>query len=213
MRRTVSLLLLAAAACGAGQILDRVAVVAGDRVITEGEIRRQIRLSALMRNETPDYSSANRKETAELLIRQALVRRELELSRYTPPGMDEAEKQLEANLGKRGPEFAKRLEAAGFTELDLKETFLALIAYNRFVAFRFNPGVSVTEEEIRAYYEQEFVPQRLRTSPSDPVEPLPQVQGMIVRVLETRKANVALDQWLEQARQQLKIRYVEEAFQ
>lgn len=213
MRRTIPLLLLLAAACGAGPILDRVAVVAGDRVITEGEIRRQIRLTALLRNETPDYSPASRRETAELLIRQSLVRRELELSRYTPPGMDEAEKQLDDNLGKRGPEFLKRLEAAGFTELDLKETFLALIAYNRFVSFRFNPGVSVTEEEIRAYYEQEFVPQRLRSSPTDPVEPLPQVQSMIVRVLEARKANVALDQWLEQARQQIKIRYVEEAFQ
>jgi hypothetical protein len=39
------------------------------------------------------------------------------------------------------------------------------------------------------------------------------VQALIVRILEARKANSALDQWLTLSRQQAKIRYVEEAFQ
>jgi hypothetical protein len=72
--------------------------------------------------------------------------------------------------------------------------------------------VTVSEEEIRNYYEKEYVPGRLRQSDSGQVEPLPQVQALIVRILEARKADVALDQWLVQSRQQTKIRYVEEAF-
>jgi hypothetical protein len=212
MRGLTAVLVFAASLNGA-EVLDRIAVVVGDQVITENAIRRQIRLVAFVRGDVPDYSPAVRRETAETLIRQLLVRRELELSRYTPPGMDEAEKQLEANLGARGPEFLKRLEQAGFTELDLKETFLDMVSFTRFVNFRFSPGVTLGEQEIRNYYEKEYVPGRLRQSSTDEVEPLPQVQALIVRILEARKANSALDQWLTLSRQQAKIRYVEEAFQ
>lgn len=205
----VALLLPAAAA----EPVDRIAVIVGDEVITRSVIRRQIRLFALLRNEPPDYSPASMRETADQLIRQIFVRKEIELSRYTPPAMDEVEKQIEANLGRRGPEFVKALEAAGFSELDLKETFLTLVSFTRFVSFRFNPGVTVSDGEIRNYYESEYVPQRLRESRDAPVEPLEEVQSRIVRVLEARKANAALDVWLEQAKQQVKIRYIEEAFQ
>jgi hypothetical protein len=210
--KRLCLLLLLAPLLAAGEALDRIAVIAGDQVITENTIRRQIRLTAFLQNERPDYSLANKRRTAELLLRQTIVRKEIELSRYTPPGMDEVEKQIENNIGKRGPEFLQQLEKQGFTELDLKETFLALVSFNRFVTFRFNPGVTISEDEIREYYEKEYVPAKLKSSATDPVEPMDQLRASIVRILEVRKANVALDQWLEQARQQVNVRFVEEVF-
>lgn len=211
--RSVILILALLLPAAAAEPIDRIAVIVGDEVITRSAIRRQIRLFAVIRNEEPDYSPASMRETADQLIRQVFVRKEIELSRYAPPGMDEVEKQIESNLGRRGPEFTRRLERAGFTEFDLKETFLWLVSFARFVSFRFNPGVIVSEDEIRKYYESEYVPQRLRESQEATVEPIGEVQARIIRILEVRKANAALDTWLEQAKQQVKIRYIEEAFQ
>lgn len=210
LQRIVVLSLVALAA--QGEVIDRVAVVVGDQVITESAIRRQIRVNAMLRGEEPDYSPSNKKEAAENLIRQAFVRREIEITRYTPPAMAEAEKQWEENFGARGPEFQKRFEAAGFSERDLKELFLQIIAYTRFVDARFGAGVTVTDAEVREFYEKEYLPEALRQNPTQLPEPLEQSYTRVSRILEMRKANSALDLWLEQIRQQVPVKYFEEAF-
>jgi hypothetical protein len=210
LQRIAVLSLVALAA--QGEVIDRVAVVVGDQVITESAIRRQIRVNAMLRGEEPDYSPSNKKEAAENLIRQAFVRREIEITRYTPPAMAEAEKQWEENFGARGPEFQKRFEAAGFSERDLKELFLQIIAYTRFVDARFGAGVTVTDAEVREFYEKEYLPEALRQNPTQLPEPLEQSYTRVSRILEMRKANAALDLWLEQIRQQVPVKYFEEAF-
>lgn len=213
MRIAFYLLPLAVLPLIAADTLDRIAVVVDDRVITRNDIRRQIRLTSLINGDAPDYSPRSLKETAETLIRQTLIRREIELSRYVPPTMDEVEKNIEANLGRRGPEFMKRMESLGFSEADIKEAFLWLVSYSRFVAFRFSPGVSITPEEIREYYEKEYLPTWKKSAPGAEPEPLDQIEPRVIRILEVRKSNEALDLWLSQTRQQVPIRYFEEAFQ
>ncbi len=56
-------------------VLDRVAVSAGQQVVTLSGVRRQLRVEALVANSEPVYSAENMRRAAERLIEQALVLR------------------------------------------------------------------------------------------------------------------------------------------
>src|SRR5438046_1912632 len=88
----VLLLFFALAACRA-EIIDRVAVVVGNSVITESEILREIRLTAFLNGEPLDFSPASKRKTAERLVEQRLIRIEADSSLYPPPEPDAVETQ------------------------------------------------------------------------------------------------------------------------
>ena len=80
----------------------------------------------------------------------------------------------------------------------------------RFVDFRFSAGILVTDEEIRDAYEKEVAPEaRQRNVPAPTAD---EARSSIVKLIKYRKTNAALEQWLVQARQQVKIHLFEEAF-
>lgn len=88
MRRgfSIAICLAGLLAAGAGAaIIDRIAVSVGSRVITETDLDREIRITALLNNAKPDFSPANKRTTAERMVDQALIRSELETSRYPMP--------------------------------------------------------------------------------------------------------------------------------
>jgi hypothetical protein len=62
------------------EIIDRIAVTVEKQVITESEIWRQIRITAFLNGEEPDFSSAAKRTMADRLVEQVLIRRELETS-------------------------------------------------------------------------------------------------------------------------------------
>src|SRR5262245_7837713 len=79
-------------ASAAGEVIDRIAVSVNNRVITESEILRQIRITAFMNGEKPDFSAENKRRTADRLVEQALIRHEIETSRYiTVPASSKAQ--------------------------------------------------------------------------------------------------------------------------
>src|SRR5262249_49424474 len=59
---------------GRAEIIDRVAVVVGNRVITESEILREVRLTAFLNGAPLDFSAASKRKTAERLVEQRLIR-------------------------------------------------------------------------------------------------------------------------------------------
>jgi len=201
------------AALAAGETLDRVAVQVGAQVITASAVRRQLRLEAFMQNREPELGAGERRKAAERLIDQTLVRRELELNRYPPPPASEVEASVEQIHKARhedGSEFARSLERYGFSVEDLRNQVLYEIALLRFVDFRFSPGVEVSDAEIQQTYEKEVVPEAQRRGVAAPR--LDEQRESIVKLLSYRKTTAALEQWLGQARQQVKIRYYEEVF-
>lgn len=76
-------ILLLAVLCGAApaEVLDRIAVTVGKRVITDSDVRREIRLSAWMNGTPPDFSPASRRRTAERLVERALAETEMEIGK------------------------------------------------------------------------------------------------------------------------------------
>lgn len=213
--RTPAAILLLACLCTAGEVIDRVAVSVGSKVITTNMIRRMIRLQAFVENSPVEYSPAKMKESAERLIDQALVRREIEITRYTSLSMAEAEEKVDLFLKRRNltrEQFRKNLEQYHFSEDDIRNEFLWQLTVMQFVEFRFRPSVQVAEEEVLEYYKQTYVPRFLSASPGAEPPPIAEVYERISGIIASTKSNSLLFQWLQQGREQMKVRYIEEAF-
>jgi peptidyl-prolyl cis-trans isomerase SurA len=208
MRRAIYLvlgwaMLLAAARA---EIIDRVAVSIGNRVITESDLDREIRITAFENNDQPDFSAANKRATAERLVDQTLVRGELEASRYLLPAPADTGAALE-ELRRRFPDavaYHRALAAYGITEDDLKARLLWQLTLVRFVDVRFRPGIQISDDEIRDYFNEHF----RGTSLS-----LEEARDKIEHILVSQAADKQVDQWLDEVRKRARIVYHEEAFE
>jgi len=214
--RVPCLILAFCALPAAAEIIDRVAVSAGLEVVTGSAIRRQLRLDAFFENSQPNLSPASQRDAARRLLDQLMIRREIELSRFNPVPVADVNKQIAAIRAERKQDekaFAASLRAAGLSDQDLFDYVQWQISLARFIDFRFRPGVQVGDDEIKVYYDGEFrdlLSKKLGPGAVPP--PLNTVRDQIAEVLTNRKIDAAMDQWLDQTRQQAKIRWREEAF-
>src|ERR1051325_3153678 len=66
-------------------VVDRIAVVVGNTVITETEVIQEARLEAFLNQVPLDLSAQARKTAAEHLVDQQLVRNEMRIGSYPKP--------------------------------------------------------------------------------------------------------------------------------
>src|SRR5688500_17450070 len=115
-------LFLVFAAATAGEVIDRIAVTINNGVITESQILRQIRITAFLEGEKPDFSAESKRRTADRLVEQALIRREIETSRYiTAPASSKA---LYDDLRRRyndESEYARALKEYGISDEEIQQ--------------------------------------------------------------------------------------------
>jgi len=210
----VAVLLLAAGAARA-EIIDRVAVLVGDRVITQSEMLLQMRVAAFLNADPVNLDAANKRQAAERLIAQTLIRREMDLSRYSAPSLPEADAVL-ATL-RREPRFAGDEKFAGelaryeVSEEDVRQQLLWQLTLLRFVEYRFRPAVAPSEQDLRGYYEKQFLP-RWRKLNAPPPPSFDDSLSEIEKAVSDRMLDDALERWLKQARAQTRIRFREEVF-
>jgi hypothetical protein len=196
----------------AGEVVDQVLVSVGLQVITGSAVRRQEKLDAFFAGKAP--APAARRAIAERLVDQALVRREVELSRFVPPSMAETQAQaarVRAEMKLSEAAFAAALKKAGISEEAFLEEVRWQITLFRFIDFRFRPAVQVSDDEVRTYYEGDFLTALRESAPGQEAPPLEEVRGRIAAVVTERKLQDAIAAWIEQSRQQVKIRWHEEA--
>lgn len=205
-----------AAVAGRAEIIDRVAVVVADRVVTQSEILLQLRLAAFLDGDPADLSATGRRQAAERLIEQMLVRREMELSRYPVPDPPEADALL-ARIRNQEPRLESdeklraELERYELGEEDLRQQLLWQLTLLRFVEYRFRPAVAPSEDELKVYYEKQYVA-RWKQLSTQPVPSYLDSRAEIESVVTQRLLDDALDRWLKQARSQTRIRFREEVF-
>lgn len=201
--------------CGAA-IIDRIAVVVGNQVITENELQREIRLTAFLNDEAVTITPETKKQAANRLIEQKLVQRELIWSRYPAPAQTEVRPMLENLIRTRfhGSEAGMRaaLEKYGLTEQDLKDHLLWRVTFLKFIDFRFRPGIMITDKEIQAYYENTLLPLEKATHPGGDVPTLDELRSRIEQTLTAQRVDRELDDWLKRARARTAIEFREGAF-
>lgn len=209
-------LVAAAALAVNGEIIDRIAVTVGNRVITESMVYQQIRLAAFQDGREPQFDPASRRQAAATLVSQTLLIQEMDDSRYPEPAMADILPQVEKLVAERfrspeayAAELAKRLiEAQDFVRFLQQQQR----AYS-FIDVRFRTGLQVGSEEIAAYYEKEFKAEWSKRSPQTAVPTMDDVSSDIEEILMGRKLDVATADWLKQAEATASIRYREEAFE
>ena len=146
-----------------GEIIDRIAVSVGNQAITTSDIDREIRVTCFLDHKQPDFSAANRRATADRMVEQRLILRELENSRYPEPSDAEVQPvldRLKKDTYPAGETYASALAARGISEQDIKNELLWQRRLLLFIDVRFRPGVQVTSEAIHDYFNKAVKPGR-----------------------------------------------------
>lgn len=213
MRATCFSLLLALASLGEAELIDRIAVSVGNQVITEAQILDEIRITAFLNNQEPEITPDQKRAAAERLIEQALVKREMELSRFSIPEQTEAAplvKELRAKYASDAS-FEQALSQAALNEQKLQQHLWWQLTFLRFIDYRFRPGVQVSEAAVKAYYEK-----RRTEWEQQGVKPIPTLEDSragIERILTEQRVDRALDRWLGDTRTRIEILFRKEAFE
>ena len=197
------------------EIIDRIAVSVGNSAISATDLEREIRVTALLNGAAPDFKPATKRATAERMVEQKLVRRELELSRYPAPepsAVDEELTDFRQQHYKTDAEFDRALNAAGVTLQEVKDELLWQLTLLRFVEVRFQPGVQVTDQEIADYFEKKVKPVAQLAHPGETIS-LDDYRDDIEETLAGQRADKELNNWLKEMRQRTEIVYHDEAFQ
>lgn len=214
MRLCLVLSFLAATGPGLAEIIDRVAVIVGDGVITESEISRQIRITAFRNREKPVFTPESRRAAADRLVEQALIRREIDVSRFataTTVEYDPIYREFRKITYPSDEAYKKALADYGLIDGDLQENFQWQATLLKFIDVRFRPGIQVPESELADYYKGKFVPEWTKnTAKAAPA--YDEARTDIEKILASERTDNALDRWLGQTRTQTRIIYKEEAF-
>ena len=205
----------AAAAPLAGEIVDRIAVSVGNRVITAEDVNREIRVVAFLNGAKPDLSPAARRATADRMVEQKLIGRELEVSRYPAPSAAEVEGVLDKFRREHYPndgDYRRALAEYSISEQDVRDELLWQRALLAFVDFRFRPGVQVSEAELQDYFDKVVKPAAQAAHPGEPVA-LDDFRGRIEDAIAGPRVDQEVDRWLREARGRTEIVYRDEVFQ
>ncbi|MCW5982502.1 MAG: hypothetical protein KIT09_30730 [Bryobacteraceae bacterium] len=213
--RAGPLALLLGACLSAGEIVDRIAVTVDRSVITESAVVQHARVTAFLNGGPLEVNGESKRAAAGRLVEQALIQREIEISLYPMPSVTEVDDQLEKLKADNFPDpaaYLARLEKYGISEADLRENVRAQLLILHFIDYRFRPGITVSDAEVRQYYKEEFLPALAQSGPGA-TPSLEDSRERIEEILINRRINEALDSWLERAKRQATIRYREEAFE
>jgi len=193
----VLLLLLALAPAARAELIDRIAVSVGNRVITESDLQRQIRVIAFQNGDKPDFSAANKHAVAEKMIDQKLIERELENARYPMPDAADLAPAIAEFKKTHYPDeaaFQRALAEYHINEQDLLDVLLWERTLLEFIQIRFESGVLVSEQEVADYAKQH----KLDTSDAE-------------HALISGRADQQLEIWLRDARNRTPVIVHEEA--
>ena len=202
-------LLLLIAVLSRAEIVDRIAATIGSEVIAESQVELQIRIAAFIDGTEPDYSPEHKRKVLDSLIDQVLVRREIEFTRFPKPEPDQVApllKQVRARFGNED-DWHEGLRRAGITDAQLEAQLTWQVTMLRFIEYRFQPSVEVTNSELR----QEYRRQAAAWSEKNKTEPPPmeQMQPELEKIVRQRLVDSAMDSWLGQVRTQNTILYRE----
>lgn len=140
MRQALLAIAFTLAAVAAG-VIDRVAVVVGNQMITESEVLLEVRLTEFFNGQPLDLAADKRKDAAERLVDQQLIRNEMLIGGYPMPAESEGEavlRKFQQENYQGIPSFRAALENHGLTEDEVKRHLLWQAAAMRFTDLRFH---------------------------------------------------------------------------
>ncbi len=207
MTRLSFILCVVARLSPAAATLDRIVAVVGRRAIKQSDLERDIRVTQFLNNSAPDSGPQVQKEALERLIDQELIRSDMGTAANTGYLHKEAkalyDRLLLERFGGSKARFDAELSRRRLKESQLLDQLQWQLIVLRFIDQRFRPGVIVTEEEIRRYYDghrQEFQSAGRNVG-------LEEASPSIRENLEAEGINRNFEEWLREARKAAVVRY------
>ena len=199
---------------GTAVVIDRIAVIVDKHAIKSSDIERDLRVTEFL-NRTPLDTGINaERQAAQRLIDQTVIREEMEKGGYEKSHAAEVDGVVKRMLDERfnGSEARLQQELAryGLTEAQLRLQLQWQLDVLAFLNERFRPGVLVTDDQVKSYYDQhraELERQFPQLKTYEALEP------KIRASLEGEQVNKNFEDWLAEARKRDRIVYREEALQ
>ena len=215
MRLTHSISLLFVAAGLHAEIIDRIAVSVGNQAITTSDLEREIRVTAFLNRSQPDFGPVARRATADRMVEQRLILRELENSRYPVPPASEIDPILEKfkkdNFAGE-EDYFHALAGAGIDDQQIRDELLWQRRLLLFIDVRFRPSAQVSEQDIEDYFHKTVEPAAEAAHPGQPVT-LDEYRDRIQEKLTGDQVDKQMSAWLKNARQRSEVVFHPEAFQ
>ena len=212
--RTTLLLLALTGALPGAVVIDRMAVIVGRRVIKASDIDSELRLTEFLNGDEPNLGPDAKRKAADRLVDQAVIRTEIEAGNYKHPALADAEALLEQlrqdRFGGSDSRLQEALSRYGIREDQLQSHLLWQVTVLRFIDQRFRPGVLVTDDEVRSYYDQHLAELEREYPQNHGFDAL---ASKIRESLEGERINQNFVEWLEQTRKRAHVEYRLGAFQ
>jgi peptidyl-prolyl cis-trans isomerase SurA len=184
-------------------------------VITASDLRREIRVNAFLEGAKPDFSPENKRKTADRMVEQRLVRRELELSRYPTPSKSEVDpmlKEFQQEYYANPADYERALAQYGITDQQVRDHLLWQLTLLRFVEVRFRPGVQVSDEAVASYFEKVIKPAAQLANPAQTIS-IDDYREQIEDALIEQQVDKDLSAWIDEAKKRTGVEYRSEVFQ
>ena len=194
----------------AAVVIDRMAIVAGTRVIKDSDIEREIRLTDFLNGDKLDLTPAARRKAGQRLIDQAMIHREVDMGRYTAPTPSEIEaflQQVKKQHFTDETQFRQALQNYGIGQEQLDSQVRWQISVLHFIEQRFRPSILVSEQESESYYRAHQAD--FRNPKTGKVALIDDVRDQIQDILATPKVTKEFEDWLDRARKRTKVEYRE----
>jgi hypothetical protein len=196
-------------------IIDRIAVSVGNQAITTSDLEREIRVTSFLNRTGPDFSPAARRTTADRMVEQRLILRELENSRYPAPAASEIDPILDKFKKENfasDDDYGRALTERGIADRQVRDELLWQRRLLLFINVRFRPSVQVSSEEIQDYFDKVVKPAAEAAHPGEPVT-LEEYRDRIEEKLTATEVDKQMSTWLANARQRSEVVFHPEAFQ
>jgi peptidyl-prolyl cis-trans isomerase SurA len=195
-------------------IVDRIAVIVDKHVIKSSDIERDLRSTQFLNRDPLELSADAKRKSAERLIDQSVIREEMEKGAYSRASATDVEgmwkKLLAERFGGSTARLREELAKYGLTEEQLRTQLQWQMDVLKFIDQRFRPGVLVTDDEVKSYYDQhaaELKRQFPQLTAYAAMEPKVRVS------LEGERLNRNFDEWIAETRKRARIEYRQGAFQ
>jgi peptidyl-prolyl cis-trans isomerase SurA len=189
-------------------VIDRMAAIAGKHVIKTSDIERDLRLTEFLNRQPLSVTADGKRKSADRLIDQAIIRDEIATGQYRRANDSDAAAMLEQirkeRFGGSDARLRQTLSQYRLTEEELKAQLLWQLTVLRFIDQRFGEGVSLTDEDIRNYYDQHLAELK-RQYPND--NSFEALQPRIRSILQGQRVNEEFESWLDGARKRQHIEY------
>ena len=196
-------------------VIDRVAVVVGKIVILESEVNQEMRLTSFLNGQPLAPNAQARREAAERLVDQQLIRNEMQIGHYPEPQAAEKDSVLQKFRKENYPDTAAyqaALQKYGITEDQLKQHLVWQLEVLHFTDVRFGPGMASALPARTP--NGKTPPNANRTLPAETgghaTSLVPAQSGADT---PEESADQQMDSWLKETRAQVRIQFKKEAFQ